>query len=208
MKNDLKNVSTEELAKELERRKVLLEENKKLSKFPIEFLISEWERRKKELEKAISDTLEVIKKDKKKIPMEIKPQVILSNAIKTPDGTFLFSRHVHDFVTHTDKKTKKLYGVDGGSDYLRRIGDTNDCEDCVITTDTKFPEIRNRFHWGSYGKDGSGKHEYRRISELSDSHLEAILKNLNFPKGSHVKKWFECEQEFRKKIKIFVKDYK
>jgi hypothetical protein len=207
MKNDLKNVSTEELAKELERRKVLLEENKKLSKVPIEFLISEWERRKIELEKGMLDVLKIVKSEKK-IPMEIKPQVILSNAIKTPDGTFLASRHVHDFVTHTDKKTKKLYGVDGGADYLRRIGDTNECEDLVITSDTKFPEIRNRFHWGSYGKDGSGKHEYRRISELSNSHLDAILKNLSFPHGSHVKKWFECEQEFRKKLKIFVEDYK
>lgn len=54
---------------------------------------------------------------------------LIRNAIQTPDGTILDSLHTHDFKTHIDKITGKLYGVDGGLSYLRRIGDMEDCID-------------------------------------------------------------------------------
>lgn len=49
---------------------------------------------------------------------------ILKNAIKTPDGTIIESKHRHDFVSYTDKNGK-YYAVDGGLDYLRRLGDND-----------------------------------------------------------------------------------
>ena len=40
--------------------------------------------------------------------------VILSNRLKTPDGTILESLHRHDYVTHTDANGKE-YMLDGGA---------------------------------------------------------------------------------------------
>lgn len=48
--------------------------------------------------------------------------MIILNQIQTPDGTILTSHHRHDFVGHTDANGK-FYAVDGGRDYLKRIGE-------------------------------------------------------------------------------------
>jgi len=210
MDHDLKNVSTNELSKELDRRKKLLENKfaQDLSGIPTEYLISEWAKRAEEFKKAKNELEDTIKKESHKtIPIDTSPQEILLNAIKTPDGTFLSSRHRHDYVTHKDANTGKIYGVDGGADYFRMTGDTQDCEDCTITTQTPFDVVRIRLHWGSYGKNGDEQKTMRRLKEISNSHLEAILKNLNFPSGSHFKKFFEMEKEYRKKENIFIDEY-
>lgn len=173
MKTPLKNVSTEDLEKELNRRLEVLKKKNNL-----------------------------IKEEKKEISK------ILLNAIKTPDGTILSSRHVHDFVTHTDTVTNKLYGVDGGPEYLKRIGEVNDCEELSIADNTNFEVVRERFHWGAFGKDGTEKRVNRRLKDLSDDHLQAILKNINFPENSYTKKWFSKEVDYRKDNKIFIEEYK
>lgn len=173
MKNKLKNIPTEDLEQEINRR------------------------------------LSVLKKKAESMKEEREePCKILLNAIKTPDGTILSSKHVHDFVTYTDSVTNKLYGVDGGADYLKRIGNVEDCEDLSITDKTFFEVVRVRFHWGAYGKDGKGNRVDRRLKDLSDDHLSAILKNINFPENSYVKKWFLKEVDYRKDNNIFIEEYK
>lgn len=59
---------------------------------------------------------------------------IIVNAICTPDGTVLLSANRHDYRTHVDANGK-TYGVDGGAEYLRRIGDVWDCEELSIYLD-------------------------------------------------------------------------
>ena len=55
-----------------------------------------------------------------------EPRIVL-NAIETPDGTVLVSRHRHDYREHTDANGS-TYAVDGGSDYLKRSGPRNYAE--------------------------------------------------------------------------------
>ncbi len=58
--------------------------------------------------------------------------MIVKNSIKTPDGTEIISKHRHDMICHVDSTTGKEYCVDGGYDYLRRVG-PSDFEDTSIT---------------------------------------------------------------------------
>jgi hypothetical protein len=43
---------------------------------------------------------------------------ILSNRMRTPDGTILESKHRHDYVTHLDANGNE-YMLDGGLAYVR-----------------------------------------------------------------------------------------
>ena len=60
--------------------------------------------------------------------------MITKNAIKTPDGTIIESKHRHDFVCHKDKNGN-TYCVDGGLDYLKRIGPPDYTE---LSTDSEI----------------------------------------------------------------------
>jgi hypothetical protein len=39
--------------------------------------------------------------------------MLIRNAIRTPDGTILESRSVHDYRTHMDTVTNRQYMIDG-----------------------------------------------------------------------------------------------
>lgn len=101
---------------------------------------------------------------------------ILVNAIITPDGTRLESRHRHDFNQHVDTTNGKLYAVDGGLDYLRRINDGPYIEDSVYSDDP-HGKIRQEFRWKSFGKNGELYPEgvIRPVCDLDSDHIVAIL---------------------------------
>ncbi len=67
--------------------------------------------------------------------------MIIRNALKTPDGTIIESKHVHDYVEYTDANGE-VYFVDGGTNYLRRSANAADCLDLSVTTDSRFEIIR------------------------------------------------------------------
>ncbi len=107
------------------------------------------------------------------------PSRILYNAIKTPDGTILHSKHVHDFVIHEDKNGKK-YGIDGGNEYRKFTGDWKDCEDLLVMDDGTFETRREYIHWGrNFDEKGNRLEatEYIPVKYLSTPHIEAIIRN-------------------------------
>jgi hypothetical protein len=199
MEIDWKSVSDKEIEEELHRRKDVLDGMVDLSQVPIEYLISESEKRRVEKEKQLKE-LEAWSGG--------ESYKILANSIKTPDGTILFSRHRHDFVMHQDSVTGEEYGIDGGGEYLRRIGDVSKCEDLSITDKTPFEEVRKRFHWGSYGKNGDEPLQRRRLLELSDTHIQAIIENVFKNNNASISKtWLEQELSYRKEKNITIADY-
>ena len=198
---DFTQISDLELQEELWRRRDVLEKDiRGLSVIPLEFLISEYEKRKANPNSEMNIQLKELESWKP----EVEEYDILFNAIKTPDGTILSSKHRHDYVAYEDTKTGKLYAVDGGSDYFRCIGDMSDCEDLSITSLTPFSDIRERFHWGSRGVNGDEPIKMLRLSSLTNKHIEAILKNVFQNREGTFKKWFTEELEFRKENDINI----
>ncbi len=127
---------------------------------------------------------------------------ILLNRIKTPDGTVLTSYSVHDYQSYTDKNGK-TYGVDGGTQYLRRTGDCQDCEDLSISIDENnidaetFEIIRENLHWGTRGKKGDQPLKWIVLKSMDEDHLLNILNVYTGPIDPFIRNCFEMEILYR-----------
>ena len=98
---------------------------------------------------------------------------ILSNKMRTPDGTMLESEHRHDYVTHLDANGNK-YMLDGGLDYVR-CSANGDEEMLTVYDDDPHEDIRGVVKWGTYGKNGDETLVHVRIADMSTQHLQACL---------------------------------
>ena len=106
----------------------------------------------------------------------MKEDTIVRNALQTPDGTTLESHHRHDYQEHTDANGEE-YIVDGGLDYIRSTCH-KDQVSLVVTYGEGHEKVRNATTWGTYGKSGTEPLQYKRISDMSTNHLEAVLANV------------------------------
>jgi hypothetical protein len=154
---------------------------------------------------------------------------IVYNAIKTPDGTILESKHRHDYVTYVDKNGS-TYMVDGGHSYLRRSVptpkplkwyekilkflniknyDTNiQYDDISLTMDDDFEKIRKVHKRGGRGKDGKEELKWIPLYEMSNSWLDACVvynTKLNMA-DNYATKLYLKEIEYRKENNIFIED--
>ena len=100
-------------------------------------------------------------------------QSIVYNAIRTPDGTVIESRHVHDYQTHTDANGKE-YMVDGGMEYLRRNAH-DDYTDLSVTLDDGHEAVREALTWGTRGIDNKQPLAYVKLRDMDTDHIEACL---------------------------------
>lgn len=101
-------------------------------------------------------------------------QRLLVNGMRTPDGTEIFSRSVHDYVTHTDKNGEQ-YMVDGGNEYLRRSVNKEPAECLAVYVDDDHEINRENFVWGTYGKDGDQPLTWKKLCDMSALHIKAVL---------------------------------
>ena len=100
---------------------------------------------------------------------------LLQNGMRTPDGTEIFSWHVHDYVTHTDENGE-TYMVDGGLEYVRRsAGHKEEPEDLTVYVDEDHEINREYFTWGSRGKDGTQPLHFKKLKDMSTAHIHAVL---------------------------------
>lgn len=123
---------------------------------------------------------------------------IIYNAIRTPDGTVLHSRHRHDYVEHLDTVSGELYVNDGGNDYMRRSVNTVPATELSLTMADWHGDKRQVVTWKTYGKDGEfpdGK--IVRLSDMEDDHIRAILDTQHHIHGTYVEQLFADELEWR-----------
>ena len=138
---------------------------------------------------------------------EKKHKHIVHNAIQTPDGTIIESRHRHDYVEYTDKNGY-VYMVDGGTDYLRRGYERMDYTEMSLYEDDDFELIRKVVSRGGRGKDGRQPLTFTPICEMNDEWLEAAIQyNIDYGMGDMVmNRLYKREQEYRKQNNIIIDD--
>ena len=120
---------------------------------------------------------------------------ILSNRMRTPDGTILESRHRHDYVTHLDANGKE-YMLDGGLDYVRRSISGGE-QLLTVYHDDPHEVIRDAVTWGTFGKNGDESLKYVAISDMSTEHLQACLETQKANMRSAMYRVMQDELEYR-----------
>lgn len=103
---------------------------------------------------------------------------LVYNAIRTPDGTVLESKHRHDYNVYVDKNGKE-YMVDGGLDYTRRnVYDDAPYQELSVYLTDGHDKVREVVKWGTYGKDGNQPLSYILLKDMSTEHIQACLDNV------------------------------
>ena len=120
---------------------------------------------------------------------------LVYNAIMTPDGTVLESRHRHDFKQHTDTKSGNTYMIDGGLDYIRTSMYPDQINLSVYLEDG-HDKVRKAVTWGTYGKNGDQPISYVKLCDMETDHIKACLKGQ--PLHPQIKTAFMDEIKFRK----------
>lgn len=101
---------------------------------------------------------------------------LVYNAIRTPDGTLLESFSRWDYKSHTDTTNGKTYAIDGGYDYMRRIG--SGFEELSVSLEDGHEAVRDAVKWGTYGINGDQPLSYIKLKHMDTSHIEAVIKIL------------------------------
>ena len=123
---------------------------------------------------------------------------ILSNKMRTPDGTVLHSVHRHNYVTHTDANGKE-YMLDGGWDYVRRSVN-GDEKLLTVWSDDSHEVIREVVTWGTYGREGDQLITHVKIADMYDDHLQACLDTQEATMRLALYKVMQDELEYRKNL--------
>lgn len=110
---------------------------------------------------------------------------IVVNAIRTPDGTILRSRSVHDYKEYKDTTSRETYMVDGGTYYLRRNVCDTPYEELTCYEDDPIEKIREVFDWGHRSADG--KLNFTLLKDLTVDHIHDIVAHIDIMKGTEFK---------------------
>src|SRR6056300_1204530 len=101
---------------------------------------------------------------------------LVHNAIQTPDGTILDSRHCHDYRAYKDANGK-TYIIDGGLDYCRSsVHEDQEWVGCYL--EDGHEKVRTHLTWGARGPNGDQPLRYIRLCDMETDHIQACLKNV------------------------------
>jgi hypothetical protein len=138
--------------------------------------------------------------------MQNRKTRLIYSAIKTPDGTVLESRHRHDYVTHKDTYSGEEYMLDGGLDYQRTTINHLPAIDLSVYEDDAHELVREHLRWGTYGKNGDQQLKRVKLSEMSNAHIKAVLKNCRGTTYPQIIAAMEEELHYRKINDIVISD--
>lgn len=135
-------------------------------------------------------------------------QLVLNRVICLECGEVLTSYHRHDYKVC---KCTNATMIDGGLEYQRYGGmdmlKVDRSPTVYLSTDPEdHTKMRASFHWGSYGKNGDQPVKWMTPSEMSNDHVENIIKNLGHRIAPWTLKIFERELEYRKQHNILIQD--
>jgi hypothetical protein len=108
----------------------------------------------------------------------MEKQIILNRVQCRECGEVLTSYHRHDYKTCGCTNQTM---VDGGNEYQRYGGLNLDLVDTSSTIYLSDDHEMNRSaaHWGNRGKDGKSPLSYKSVSQMSDNHLNNIIKDMS-----------------------------
>ena len=135
----------------------------------------------------------------------MEKQIILNRVQCRECGEVLTSYNRHDYKTCGCTNETM---VDGGTDYQRYGGLNLDLVDTSSTIYLSDDHAMNRSaaHWGNRGKDGRSPLSYKSIADMSNIHIDNIIKDM----GGKIIPWMEeimvTEQLYRFTNKITIDD--
>jgi len=116
----------------------------------------------------------------------MEKQIILNRVECKECKKVLTSYHRHDYKTcGCENETM----VDGGNEYQRYGGKDLSLVDATPTVYLSEDHMINRefAHWGNRGKDGKAPLSYKSVKDMSNDHLENIIKYM----GGKIAPWME-----------------
>lgn len=128
---------------------------------------------------------------------------LVYNAMRTPDGTLLESRHRHDYVTHTDANGKN-YMLDGGLDYVRCSVHADQVM-LTVRLDDGHDKVREALTWGTFGKNGDEPFRKVKLSEMTNAHIQACL-DTQTSMYPQIRTAMENELVYRQENNILIED--
>ena len=135
----------------------------------------------------------------------MEKQIILNRVQCRECGEVLTSYNRHDYKTCGCTNETM---VDGGNEYQRYGGLNLDLVDTSSTIYLSDDHAMNRSaaHWGNRGKDGRSPLSYKSIADMSNTHIDNIIKDM----GGKIIPWMEeimvTEQLYRFTNKITIDD--
>lgn len=117
-------------------------------------------------------------------PSRPRPTVVQNAMFNIKTGEYVISRHVHDYQTLTTSEGRLVGAIDGGDEYLRRLGRwdnqtqllAGEWRDVSLTTEDSWTDVCAHLLWGSRGKDGQQPLKYKPIAEMDREHIQAVLR--------------------------------
>ena len=135
----------------------------------------------------------------------MEKQIILNRVQCRECGEVLTSYNRHDYKTCGCTNETM---VDGGTDYQRYGGLNLDLVDTSSTIYLSEDHEMNRSaaHWGNRGKDGLQPLSYKSVADMSNSHINNIMRDMEGRIAPWIEKIMVTEQLYRFTNKITIDD--
>lgn len=135
----------------------------------------------------------------------MEEKTMIANMWETPDGTILWSRHVHDCVFYEDANGFR-YMVDGGNEYYH-LSESKEqpMKNRCVFNDEPWDIQRQFILRGTFDQDDN--RVWVPLCRLSNGHIDSLVADDNIPESTKVN--YLEEQAYRKEhnIDIHTHDY-